>query len=454
MCSESRTSKVEGASLSSRKLALLRIDSLNLEKEAIGNNSKSDSGGCVGGLANELNGILQDALLNSTGGDLLVLSRVLKIIENITITDKTLSEEIDTSEGFRDCLQKVIHLQQPDENENNPLKSMQALAITIENSLSKLETVDKMVPFTESQLKSRLPLVFGISRKNQQQSDLEIMIHQVTSEKETETHDTGYVMWPSAVILSHYIAENPSLILDYAGDDNRDVLELGAGCGLVGLTVAALVRYYNEEQHQIGHDEESKKDSNHDDSYINSSVIFTDYLPPILENIERNLWLNDFDKRNATVAALDFFDQPGNEDSKYDDSQANWIDMAGAKQPQVRLVLAADVLPYSNDAVNVANTIFAALIEGGKAIIVSAGENKRYGVGDFPEACRDAGLEISMARSTIVGLGDSSGEEGVKFEETFVENLEQTVGFYQDIGSDYLIFKIEKPLTSLQPRSC
>ena len=443
MCLESRTSELEDASLSSRKLARLRIDSLNEDDQGSGSSSNSD-GGCDGGLANELISILQGALLLYSTNDLSLLLRVLKILENVTITDDTLSEEVDTSKGFRDCLQKIILLQQRGEIDDILLKSIRGLATTIETSLSKLETADKADPFTNSQLQSRLPLIFGISQ-NHEQSDLEIMIHQVTSEEETETHDTGYVMWPSSVILARWITEHPSLILDHVGDDNGDVLELGAGCGLVGLTAAALLQQRNE-KHRIKC-EESKEEVIHD-SYNNASVIFTDYLPAVLENIERNICLNDFNKNCSTkVAGLDFFDQPGNDDSEYDDSQPNWIDMTGAKQSQVSLVLAADVLAYSNDAQNVANTIHAALVEGGKAIVVSADENKRYGVAEFPEACRNAGLEITLVRGNCSNNVGDSGED-INIEELFVRhNLEQTIGYHQE-GYNFIIFTIEKPLTS------
>ncbi|VEU40036.1 unnamed protein product [Pseudo-nitzschia multistriata] len=442
MCLESRTSELEDASLSPHELALLRIDSLHSKRDFIGENIMRKIIGFTGGLANELNGILHEALLASVT-DLPVLLKALKIIENITVTDPTLLEEIDTSEGFRDCLQKILHLQEGGEDENELLKSIQSIAMKIENSCSKLETLDKVVPFTESQLKARLPLIFDVPGNNTPRRDLKVMIHQVTSEEETETHDTGYVMWPASVILARYLAENPSLFLGTANNEIGDILELGAGCGLVGLVVATLLRQHKKEQ-RVGC-EETKDGFDHDSSVSNTSVIFTDYLPAILDNIERNIWLNDIDKSSVRVAGLDFFDQPGNDDSKYDGSEQNWIDMEGAKQPQVSLVLGADILPYSNDAVNVANTIFAALVEGGKAFVISPRENKRYGVYDFPKACRNAGMDVSIITcAKSAGSKYSSGEE-IMVENTSEEELDHFIGNY-DV--EFFIFKIEKPLTS------
>ena len=422
--------KYEDASLSSRKLAILRIDCLNEEEDHA-------HGSCDGGLANELIDLLQEALLESSTNDLSPLTRILKILKNVIITDDTLSEEVATSKGFRDCLQKIIILQQQNVDEEE-----ETLATTIETSLSKLETASKVDPFTTCELQDRLPLVFGIPQNqnsNQEhQSNLEIMVHTVTSEKETETHDVGYVMWPSSVMLARMITENPKLVLDHA---TSCILELGAGCGLVGLTAATLLKNHNEE--------ESKEDEVIDDDAIDStsSVIFTDYLPEILENIERNILLNDLNVHCTTkVAGLDFFDQPGNDDSEYDSSQPNWIDMEGAKRPQVSLILAADVLCYSNDAINVANTIYAGLIDGGKAIVVSADDNKRFGVAGFPDACRNAGLEIDVTRSNS-SVDSSSSNNSEKDAELLDNDLGQTVG-YRNHNYKFLIFTITKPISS------
>lgn len=64
---------------------------------------------------------------------------------------------------------------------------------------------------------------------------LKIKLHQATDDDddqgENETN-TGFVMWPSAVMLAHHITKHESIIL---GDDTRpdgDIMELGAGCGL------------------------------------------------------------------------------------------------------------------------------------------------------------------------------------------------------------------------------
>lgn len=473
MCIETRICELEEASSSSRQLAQIRMDSFQKCKKEE-HDIKQKTGCDKLGLANEINDMLQQASKEHLPD---LIRRLLKILQNVTIHDKTLSEEIQTSNGFRECLKYLIQTQtvkekhngeEKDYNDDDDVelwKSTQKLATSIEASMSKLETCDKMVPFSNSELQSRLPLIFGIPQRDERHDDLKIMIHLVTSELETDTHDTGYVMWPCSMILARYLTENPSLVLDTTaatgkGATDGDILELGAGCGLVGLTAAAIIRQYNEEMKRKRKEEEkeSKKDCiDEDSSFVtnNSTVILTDYLPMVRKNMERNLDLNGFTNDtqvsdnskdgNVRVASLDFFDQPGNYDSQYDACQPNWIDMDGIKQPQVGLILASEVLPYSNDAINVANTIYAALVEGGKAIVVTANESKRFGVEDFPTACRNAGLNITMARTSVEGLANSIGED-VTIEDEFLDDLSQTVGY--NTGYDFVIFKIDKPFIS------
>jgi hypothetical protein len=56
-------------------------------------------------------------------------------------------------------------------------------------------------------------------------------------------HDTGLVMWPSSVMLARYLTQHPSIVRDCSGD----ILELGAGCGLVGLTAARLLQLHDDD---------------------------------------------------------------------------------------------------------------------------------------------------------------------------------------------------------------
>ncbi|KAL3934175.1 MAG: hypothetical protein SGBAC_010050 [Bacillariaceae sp.] len=379
--------RLETASKSPHALALLRIGTLANCPES--NDAKGNSNGSIIGTAEELVDILQAALTGSPSAPELL--NLLAIIQNITDTDETLIEELYFSEGFSAVISELDSMTKQDvvQADASIWESLREATLTIQSSMSKLEeATSRSKPFTRSELESRLPLTFTIPQKK---DDLEIMVHQVTEEQDPDTHDTGFVMWPASLLLARHVAENPSLILDHVGGSSTsqtgqalDILELGAGCGLVGLTAAAVLKK---------HREESKEDEEEDEDHPN--VILTDYCPKVQQNIERNLDLNDLSD-SGKVSGLDFFDQPGNDDSKYAGSLQNWIDMDGNKRPQVGLILAADVVCYSNDATNVANTISSALVPGGKAMVMTAGDNRRFGLSQFPDACRDAGLEVSV----------------------------------------------------------
>jgi hypothetical protein len=165
------------------------------------------------------------------------------------------------------------------------------------------------------------------------------------------------------------------------------------------------------------------------------------------------------------VAGLDFWDQPDGaernnitEDSKDEDNEyisssskkQAWVDMDGTPRAQVSLILGADILCYSNDAELVANTIQAALVDGGQAILVSADANLRFGVEHFPEACENAGLEIVTTKlvadqrpnqqSSAESGGDSHGDE------LLVHDLKQTTGYTTDYTT--FMFHITKPISN------
>uniref|UniRef100_A0A7S1Z2A4 Uncharacterized protein n=1 Tax=Trieres chinensis TaxID=1514140 RepID=A0A7S1Z2A4_TRICV len=425
-----RLGTIQSAVQSSREVALLRIESLEE-----GDNN---------GLASELANLLQNAIEIS---DVPCIIKMLQVLKDLATADVTLLEEVSASQVFRKCMQTLGQSPTSIEWLDNDSALQKSIDETHDVLSALMTNKDKTEPFTRSELLSRLPLMFHIPQQHERQDDLQIMVHKVTSE-ETDGHDTGFVMWPAAVILSRYISENPELIFNIAGanggNDNMvdSILELGAGCGLVGLTAASLIKQHNEESKEDGVDG--------DVSTNNTSVIFTDYCTTVLDNIMRNLDLNGLSD-SCEVVGLDFFDQPGNDDSKYDKSEQNWIDMEDTKHPQVGLILGADVIAYSNDATNVANTVHAALCEGGKAIIMAAGDNRRFGVEDFPEACRDAGLEISSTNiSACESIWRSSSDSSEQKDEDLLhQDMGQTAMQGWDAGQYNLImFSIDKPISS------
>eukprot|EP00985_Skeletonema_marinoi_P007988 scaffold3556_cov129-Skeletonema_marinoi.AAC.1 len=278
-----------------------------------------------------------------------------------------------------------------------------------------------------------------------------ILLHQATNADEdqglSETN-TGFVMWPSAVMLSHHISKNPSIVL---GDDNSpdgDVMELGAGCGLVGLTAATLLQ-------------------NHTDEDNDDKVIFTDYNPVVLENLQKNIDLNDFDVDHK-VLGLDWFDQEEHQEQQQQQSDdgsdttgeetttntittttTTWVDVEGNEHAQVRLILGADLIVCTNDADLVASTIDSALIDGGKAFILGADQYTRFGVQNFPDACRQLGLKVTVHEDLLeTNFAVAEEVDGEVQQEQLMEELE--LGGYNQraatMAHDFTFFHITKPI--------
>jgi predicted nicotinamide N-methyase len=257
-----------------------------------------------------------------------------------------------------------------------------------------------------------------------------------TIEESDAMHDTGLVMWPSSVMLARYLTQHPSIVCDCPGD----ILELGAGCGLVGLTAARMLQ-----RHDGNNNNKMNRLNINDDIPHNSTVIMTDYNQAARDNLERNARLNNVDDYTS-VAGLDFFDQMLSEnDEKCENDvggdnvcfSTTWMDMDGHSQPQVPLIVAADILAYSNDATMVANTLKVALIEGGQAFILGPEERFRFGVEGFSDACESVGLEV--IESSISAM-DTLHQQDMLF-----RDIEQTGGFKGESGYNFTMFQIVKP---------
>jgi Lysine methyltransferase len=117
-------------------------------------------------------------------------------------------------------------------------------------------------------------------------------------------------MWPSAAALSQWISTNPTII-----EESSHILELGAGCGLVGIAAACI-----RETCQKSYDCSSPKCS---DPQI---VTLTDFNPRVLRNLERNVALNGVSE-HCRVLGLDFNDQ------SQVSQHGGWADMNGHHLP-------------------------------------------------------------------------------------------------------------------------
>lgn len=262
---------------------------------------------------------------------------------------------------------------------------------------------------------------------------VQIMVDHNEEESSDNMHDTGFVLWPSAVMLARWISLHSDIVVGdgpvCGRDENEnggsatsgDILELGAGHGLVGLTAARLLA---QKQQATTDKDKTKTERN---------VILTDYNPSVRQILQRNIELNGLEDFTA-VTGLDFFDQ---QESSL--AGASWIDMEGKPQPQVRLILAADIIAYSNDSTLVANTIQAALVEGGQAILVSPTPDRRFGLEEFPNACREVGLDVQVTPIS------ARHETGTGQDGQLKKNLAQTSGRK---GYDFQMCTVRKPIVA------
>jgi predicted nicotinamide N-methyase len=171
-------------------------------------------------------------------------------------------------------------------------------------------------------------------------------------------------MWPSAAALSQWISINSTII-----EKSSHILELGAGCGLVGI-VAACIRKSNGP---------GRTDSD--------VVTLTDFNPIVLRNLERNVALNGVSE-HCRVVGLDFNDQ------SQVTQLSGWTDMNGTTHQPVDLILAADIICQSEDACGAALLIRNALRPEGRAVVVCADSTARFGVDHFLPACQKVGLQV------------------------------------------------------------
>lgn len=195
-------------------------------------------------------------------------------------------------------------------------------------------------------------------------------------------------MWPSAVALSRWLVTNPHVV------ENRTVLELGAGCGLTGLAVAAGLHP--------------------------SNVILSDFNRKVLENLERNIALNNVDATSAV--GLDFYQQCGDSHS--------WIDINGESLSAVDVIVAADMICQPDDAVAAAKTIHDALKPDGIAIVICADAKHRFGVDCFESECLKVGLSVQTSNVQDLYGGKLVSEE-----------MELTTGYCE--GMTLTLFQIE-----------
>ena len=309
------------------------------------------------------------------------LQRVLNLLAKVSLLDTTLSEEIgrDGSQAILCKLLEQIKVCVPLVETNGSEEDFDAL-MDLQDTACEVyipSIIRGGMAFTGEELIARLPLVYNLHptssthAENDTTTTTTILIHQVTK-RQTAQADVGYLMWPSAIVLSRWLLSNTHILKD------KTILEIGAGCGLVGILAATIV-----------------KDCNKPDQ-----VIITDVNNVVLENISRNISLNDVTSV-ASVTKLDFYRQTG------ENHAGRWIGGGFGNKCEeyfepVDVVLAADIICQPEDAVAAARTIYDSLVPGGVAYVVCANEKHRFGVGKFAGECE--ALKLRVISTNVIDM--------------------------------------------------
>jgi predicted nicotinamide N-methyase len=411
---------------SRKKLALYRIDLLQDEE-----NGKGFPSVFVPILCQSVEGLFyflnqQDDNAVSPISDALevnALSRILSMYLRIARLDPTLDEELGM-EGSHRALSRLIKIDnsalpccQEDhiygEQNQDTIMGIQDLACEIASFSKSFPVV--ATPLTAQELRARLPLIFhvtpalpisssggdGAGAGSSSHNGISILINQVTT-RQSAQQDVGFVMWPSAVVLARWLVSNPEFVRE------KIVLELGAGCGLVGLVAAKLKGAKSTES-------------------LSSSVILSDFNSVVVKNLDRNLELNDL-KGIGKALSLDFYQQLIERDG--------WTSTDSETHCPVDVILASDIICQPDDAFAAARTIACALKVGGKAIVVSADSKHRFGVEKFEEACQMVGCLTVCASTNVKDLYDGS------LLSSTTEMLEKTSGFVD--GMNLTMYQIER----------
>jgi len=378
---------------------------------------------------------------------LCLLHRVVKLHRHWAQQDAVLAEEL-ALQGTHAVLTQILEhcsssTEDDDDDEERSLSATETLLLEMEEMVYDIAASSRCFPvkttamsLTHEELRSRLPLVFQVRSDNVDSSlsntnmTITTFIHQVTTRQSAQS-DVGFIMWPSAVILSRWlvrmVTSSSSLLWNQKDDRPATVLEIGAGCGLTALVVAQLQRQL-QQQHSLSHHPSSlKNETTASADYSSSeeavrpaacsspSVLITDFNPIVLENLKRNVILNDVSKE-CEVAGLDFYAQSGT-------STNGWIDANGNTRAPVELLLGSDIICQASDAVAAAKTVHDALKPSGVAFIVCADSTHRFGVDRFPTECqRVDGLDVETRNvRDVEGLQDLQQTAG------YVENMNLTM---------------------------
>ena len=367
---------------------------------------------------------------------------------------------------------------------------------TTSSSSSSSSSSSKMTFFSslvdDDILRCRLPLIYKLMpvhcengklhskqqqeqqpQQQQQQHETTILISQIRKRQSAQA-DVGFVMWPSAIVLSQYLITNPQCITSFQKkDDNQNskcapytIMELGAGCALVGITAARIILSSLENNNRSNSIRSNNihvndiivndNDECSSDRKEETVVVITDVNETVLHNIMHNIHLNDVSSV-ARVAKLDFYKQSGNchlgkwiaeecmrgrrignncfsasstinndENGERGEGSKEAITIEEERRESVDVILAADIICQPDDAIAVSKTIYDALCPGGVALVVCANAEHRYGVEYFASECEERGLLVTSTDVATMYNGELLSGKIMETAAGYIEGMRMT----------------------------
>eukprot|EP00727_Mastigamoeba_balamuthi_P000528 m51a1_g10472 putative methyltransferase type 12 domain-containing protein (290) ;mRNA; r:77632-78755 len=204
----------------------------------------------------------------------------------------------------------------------------------------------------------------------------------------------GCAVWDAAIIFSRWIFKNNEIFR------GRNVIELGAGCGVTGICAA----------------------------HYADKVYLTDYIPQLLDNLDYNIslnkdrrsWIGEDDwalrgdeyaqfcnvdvSQHAVVSYLNWDEAgaaPGAEPVKPDDSVAQW---AHTKVPKCELIIGSELTYSTLSIATLARVIDALLAPGG--VFYEVLSDDRDGVPQFIELVKGMGFTVEIHEPPADILGN------------------------------------------------
>jgi len=204
-------------------------------------------------------------------------------------------------------------------------------------------------------------------------------------------HDdtTGYGIWAASLVMSQWMAQLSNRFVD------KHILELGAGCGVPGLTVAT--------------------------SSQAASVILTDLNATTVENLHYNVGLNEFSGTTTTAAIID------------------WDDISTYPSQKMDIVLGSDLIYQKSIVPYLKKVVLGVLNEGGRFLYV-APNTGRDGLDEFIASMKHNGVQLVSQQVAPKAFHSNPLENG--------DDEDFFLHFHEVASSTYVLYEFERTYSS------